>query len=297
MSYIGTDPGFQTVFGKAADDMGFDHVFDSLECEEDDSLIEMVLAEEADQFDTTLGENDKNVSDLEDELEADEYEASVAASIDNDGFDLDYRSGSYNAEKDLNNITGAIGRTARSGEKMIQSLEPQNESDEFDDDEDLESVEHVYDLDVDADPDFDGVDDDIEFDPDIEEMEDDDELELEESGKDDDSDDEELEDVDETYLGLYEDTDLDLESGKCSKGSDDDDDEPVDESGKDEDDDFDMDDLDEAYLGIDEEGELDEVEDADIDAVDNDDDGEMSDAEIEDLLNAGGDDDLIDSLL
>ena len=320
MSYMTNGSSFDSVFGKAADGIKFDKVIDA---EEDDSLVEAVLAlsevsDGNDDFDETQGEDHKDPEDIKDELEGrpDDGNNDVTDSLDIDlaaemaliessvdpGDDFDetqgedhkkpsdikdelegrpddgcnkhtggfdgYNNNSINdpalsmggyhsADSDLHDIDGATDRAARAGESEYKDGDLSTEMA-------IIETELMY-----EDSTLDIVDSDT--------------FESEELTGDEDASvgdiDDDYDGVDGDYTGVDDDFDgieTDFGLGEAASDGDDPD---FDDDGDDE---------------IKESAEADDDNDL-IDIADED-DGELSAAEIDALVAAGGDDDLLDSM-
>lgn len=292
MSFYGNDSGqdFSSVFGNAADDLKFDEV---ISAEEDDFLMEAV---EDHLFGDSQGEDDKTVCDLKGELTSDDYDNDIDSGLDiDDDTGLDIELGSYTdsyADDDLEDIEGATSKAAKYGADQYNTGDLSESGIEFDDDDDFELD---GDFDLDEYPYIkEGAEEDDEAEDDIDNGTDEDSVE--ECGDIGSNSDDVLDDDDftiESYIFEGDEEDLDDDS--------DDDDNleaeteaylmAVGEDGDcDESDDYDDDDI-----SVDEATD-DSMEDDDIKAIENDSDGELSDAELAELLNVGGDDEIIDDL-
>ena len=266
MSYMTNGSSFDSVFGKAADGIKFDKVIDA---EEDDSLVEAVLAlsevsDGNDDFDETQGEDHKDPEDIKDELEGrpddgcNKHTGGFNGYSNNSINDPALSMGGYHsADSDLHDIDGATDRAARSGESEYKDGDLSTEMAALE-------TELMY-----EDSTLDIVDSDT--------------FESEELTGDEDASvgdiDDDYDGVDGDYTGVDDDFDgIETDFG-LSEAASDSDDPDFDDDGDGE---------------IEESAEADDDNDL-IDIADED-DGELSAAEIDALVAAGGDDDLLDSM-
>ena len=308
MSYI-EDKNFSSVFGNAADGIEFDKV---LEAEEDDELIEQVLSLDEssdgnDDFHETTGENDKSPEDIEEELEgrpddgdndhtntfdidmADEAALEAALMEAESGIDFAETTGEN--DKTPKDIEEELeGRPDDACNKHTGTFDPENGSDlsmgdygsaEYD----LDNMEDAANRAAGKGEDLytagklsteaaeDELDDDaLEAEVEAALMEADADNGIEEGEDPDPGYDMDNFEGTEDYYG-QEDFDGVAESGEEDDFDDEDEEDPVDESANDDPDD---------------DGDL-------IDAADEE-DGQMTQAEVEALVAAGGDDDILDSM-
>lgn len=277
MSYV-EDKGFSSVFGNAADGIEFDSV---LEADDEDEMIEAVTSldetsDDNDDFHETTGENDKDPEDIEDELQGqpDSGDNDHTDSLD---IDLAAEMAMLEADIDFAETTGENDKTPKDIEDELEGRPDDGcnrHTGTFDSVKGSDITTGNYrsaerdlnDLDpyifLGEDGDFDGPDPGYD-------MEDYDG-------------DEDFDGVDDDYDG-QDDYDGDEDFDGVAEAGDDVDDMPMDYG------DGDYDDLDESSTD-DPDGEDDLISAAD------EDDGVMSQAEVEALVAAGGDDEIIDTL-